>query len=477
MAISSWVTNPVKKRQGVLAAGDLVVFSFFVVGISVGNALVASRPIGATLRDVGWVWPLLLLGVHVLVFCTFNLYRLDVRGRGMTFHGSRLVVAETIVLAIAAVAWVFVETGVYGRQLLIFQAPIMVAGGAFWRVLFFASRERTPKRLGILGSESEVESVLDGLRDLPVPEYDVVNYLQDQAHSHGHRTDTGYEEGDVLTMPSTDTQTLEEIVHPAEIDTLVCSLYPKMQGQAFRVKEAIWFRQEGVEVYDLPSFCARHYGRIPVSAITSNWVLQETQVEREQSVAGRVRRVIDFLGAAVGLVIAAPLMVLIAAAIKLDTTGPILFTQQRLGLNRRPFTVYKFRTMVQNAEEKTGPTWAGEEDPRTTRVGHFLRKTRLDELPQLFNILKGEMAIVGFRPIRKHFADLLEDEIPFYRLRFSIKPGLTGWPQVRHDYSGSVEGQKKKFEYELFYLSNQSVLLDVYIVVKTVQVMLFGQGQ
>ncbi len=475
--MTGWITNPLKQRQGVLVLGDVVLFLLFVVGTAGCNALLASQPLSTTLGAVGWTWPLLLLGIQILVLYVFNLYRLDPQGRGTTFHGSRLLVAEGVVLGVGAVAWSLVGTGAYGRQLLIFQVPVMVVGGTLWRVWFFASREHVPKRLGVLGTGSEAEAVLDGLRDLPAPEYDVVNLMQGQSEAQSSPADLQSGHVEVQPLPDTDTQTLDAVAQPADIDTLVCSLKPEMPRHTSLVKEAIWLRQEGVEVYDLPSFCATHYGRIPLSTINADWVLQETRVEREQSVAGRARRVVNFLGAAVGLVLAAPLMVLIAAAIKLDSTGPVLFTQQRLGHNRQPFTVYKFRTMVQNAEEKTGPTWAGEEDPRITRVGHVLRKTRLDELPQLFNILKGDMAIVGFRPIRKHFADLLEEEIPFYRLRFSIKPGLTGWPQVRHDYSGSVEGQKKKFEYELFYLSNQSVLLDVYIVVKTVQIVLFGQGQ
>ncbi|NCO67356.1 MAG: hypothetical protein COY75_10055 [Nitrospirae bacterium CG_4_10_14_0_8_um_filter_41_23] len=154
-----------------------------------------------------------------------------------------------------------------------------------------------------------------------------------------------------------------------------------------------------------------------------------------------------------------------------------MFKQERLGQNEQPFTLMKFRTMIDNAEKTTGPKWASEDDSRITKVGKILRKARLDELPQFFNVLKGEMSFVGPRPIRKHFADMLAKEIPYYRLRFTVKPGLTGWAQVKGDYAGSKEGQKEKLEYDLYYIQNQSILFDLFIILKTVQTVLFRRGQ
>jgi lipopolysaccharide/colanic/teichoic acid biosynthesis glycosyltransferase len=147
----------------------------------------------------------------------------------------------------------------------------------------------------------------------------------------------------------------------------------------------------------------------------------------------------------------------------------VLFKQERLGLYQQPFIMYKFRTMIEDAEAQTGPMWTHMDDTRITHVGHILRKTGLDELPQLLNIIKGEMGFVGFRPIRKHFADILAQEIPHYHLRFILRPGVTGWSQVRYDYAGSKEGQLEKFQYELFYLQNASPLLDLFIIIKTLQ--------
>jgi lipopolysaccharide/colanic/teichoic acid biosynthesis glycosyltransferase len=146
-------------------------------------------------------------------------------------------------------------------------------------------------------------------------------------------------------------------------------------------------------------------------------------------------------------------------------------------MNERPFILIKFRSMVENAEKETGPKWAGENDLRITPVGKILRKTRLDELPQLFNVLRGEMSVVGPRPIRKHFADILAQDIPYYHLRFAVKPGITGWAQVCGDYAGSYEGQREKFKYDLYYIQNQSILFDLLILLKTVKTVLLRKGQ
>ena len=190
----------------------------------------------------------------------------------------------------------------------------------------------------------------------------------------------------------------------------------------------------------------------------------------------RGKRIFDILLSLFFLAVSSPLFLLIAIAIKLDSKGEIFFSQERLGYQSKPFNCIKFRTMVENAEKLSGPVWAGENDTRLTQLGRLLRKSRLDELPQLWNILKGDMSFVGPRPIRKYFADLLSNNIPFYGLRFSIKPGLSGWAQVNHDYAGSEEGQLEKFQYELFYIQNMSFVLDLLTIFKTARKMLRGEG-
>jgi lipopolysaccharide/colanic/teichoic acid biosynthesis glycosyltransferase len=171
-----------------------------------------------------------------------------------------------------------------------------------------------------------------------------------------------------------------------------------------------------------------------------------------------------------------PLMLLTALAIRIDSPGKVLFRQRRTGLNGGEFDLLKFRSMVEDAESKSGPTWAREDDPRITRVGRVIRTLRIDELPQLINILKGEMSFVGPRPERPVFVKQLEERIPYYGLRHAIRPGLTGWAQVQYAYSSSVEETEEKLRYDLFYVKNSSILLDMWIVLKTIKVVLQGSG-
>jgi exopolysaccharide biosynthesis polyprenyl glycosylphosphotransferase len=176
------------------------------------------------------------------------------------------------------------------------------------------------------------------------------------------------------------------------------------------------------------------------------------------------------------LIIVWPLMGLIALAIKIDSTGPVFYRQKRVRQNDQEFELIKFRTMVHNAEGQTGAVWAKKNDPRVTRVGKILRLTRLDEFPQLINILKEDMSFIGPRPERPEFVRELKEKIPYYSLRHSVKPGITGWAQVNYRYGASIEDAIEKLQYDLFYIQNMSLLLEIRIFLKTIQVVLFGKG-
>ena len=212
--------------------------------------------------------------------------------------------------------------------------------------------------------------------------------------------------------------------------------------------------------------------RNPGSALTSDLV---ATLDRRSN-GRRLKRSFDLVVGTLAAILSAPLVALIAVLIKLDTSGPVFFVQERLGRLERPFRCIKLRTMCDNAERLTGPVWASASDPRITRVGRVLRKTRLDELPQLLNVLRGEMSLVGPRPIRKHFADQLAQDIPFYRLRFLERPGLTGWSQVNSKYVSTFLEQVTKFRFECEYLTRQSLLFDIYIILRTGIVVLSGKG-
>jgi exopolysaccharide biosynthesis polyprenyl glycosylphosphotransferase len=191
----------------------------------------------------------------------------------------------------------------------------------------------------------------------------------------------------------------------------------------------------------------------------------------------RFKRLIDMTVAVVILTLGLPLWLILVLIIKLDSRGPIFYRQERVGKDGRVFTIIKFRTMVQNAEQLTGPKWAEKDDPRITCAGRFMRKWRLDEFPQFINVLRGEMSLVGPRPERPYFVEKLKKEVPFYMRRLKVQPGITGWAQVKGTYDNTVEDVKQKLQYDFFYVENISLAMDFKILLHTVYVMLAGRGQ
>ena len=231
----------------------------------------------------------------------------------------------------------------------------------------------------------------------------------------------------------------------------------------------------GAKPLDFLEFYSSVTGRLPVDLVDSRWLLLNGFSSREASHLHRTRRIASFFVALGLLVLAAPVMCLIAIAILVDSGTPVLFRQERLGLFRRPFTLFKFRSMAVGAE-KDGPRWAQADDPRVTRLGRLLRKAHLDELPQLVNLLRGDVRLIGPRPIREQFADELRRRNRFYDLRFLYHPGVTGWPQVLGPYGSTEDEQLIKLEMDLYYFQNSTFLGDIYVLLKTVQKVLFGRG-
>ena len=231
----------------------------------------------------------------------------------------------------------------------------------------------------------------------------------------------------------------------------------------------------GLRVCRDTGFFERHLGRIDLRTVDANWLL-----EADGFTAGRVtaavKRLGDVLVSLTLLLLTLPLMVLTALLIKLDSAGPVLYRQERTGLHGRPFTLLKFRSMRTDAEDAGKPRWAQVGDARITRVGSFIRPMRIDELPQLFNVLRGEMSMIGPRPERPQFVEELAQIIPFYRERAYVKPGLTGWAQVNFPYGASIDDAREKLAYDLYYVKNRSPLLDLLILASTVRVILFREG-
>lgn len=190
----------------------------------------------------------------------------------------------------------------------------------------------------------------------------------------------------------------------------------------------------------------------------------------------KIKRLMDIVFSLIILIITLPITLLVALAIKIDSEGPVFFKQIRVGKDGKEFKIYKFRSMIKDAEKHTGPVWSTKDDPRITRVGKIIRKFRLDEIPQFINVLRGEMSLVGPRPERPYFVEKLSQEIPLYKRRLKVKPGITGWAQVKHKYDESIEDVKKKLQYDLYYIENISLRMDLKILFRTIFVVLFGKG-
>jgi sugar transferase (PEP-CTERM system associated) len=241
------------------------------------------------------------------------------------------------------------------------------------------------------------------------------------------------------------------------------------------VRELLQLRLEGVKVEDATSWLEKMSGRIEVDNLYPSWLIFS---EGFRFSAGfmLMRQMLSMLIALICLVLLLPIIPLVALAIMLDSKGPVVYKQKRVGRNNVPFYVYKFRTMRQDAEAGTGAVWADLDDPRITRVGKFLRASRLDEIPQLWCVLRGDMAFVGPRPERPEFVDWLTKEIPYYPVRHVVRPGITGWAQVRYKYGNTVEDAKEKLQYDLFYIKNISFGLDFLIMFQTIKTIILARG-
>jgi sugar transferase (PEP-CTERM system associated) len=241
------------------------------------------------------------------------------------------------------------------------------------------------------------------------------------------------------------------------------------------VEELLALRLAGVKVEEATSWLERITGRIEVEQLYPSWLIF-AEGFRFSILNRSLRRLLNVTAALFGLVLSLPLLPFIALAVKLGSAGPVFYRQQRVGQGGKVFYCYKFRTMRKDAEADTGATWASDDDPRITRMGKFLRSSRLDEIPQLWCVLKGNMSFVGPRPERPEFVEWLSREIPFYGVRHAVRPGITGWAQIRYKYGNTVGDAREKLQYDLFYIKNASVGLDLLILFQTIKIVLLGRG-
>ncbi|MFT4172410.1 MAG: TIGR03013 family PEP-CTERM/XrtA system glycosyltransferase [Rhodocyclaceae bacterium] len=269
-------------------------------------------------------------------------------------------------------------------------------------------------------------------------------------------------------------RSLLETVRDLEVDEIIIAVRER-RGGALPLAQLLDCKLAGIKVLDLSCFFERVQGQVRVDSLRASWLIYGEGF-RQGFMRTLVKRVFDVVAAIVLLILAAPVMFVTVLAILFEDGGPVLYTQERVGQGGRAFKVVKFRSMRTDAEGDGKPRWAQSNDDRVTRVGRLIRKARIDELPQLLNVLVGDMSMVGPRPEREYFVDQLTAQVPFYAVRHSVKPGVTGWAQVRYQYGASIDDSVQKLQYDLYYVKNHTLFLDLMVLAETVRVVMTGEG-
>lgn len=335
-----------------------------------------------------------------------------------------------------------------------------------WRRMFLVvnAMPKFAERAVILGDGWLAESLIKELESRPEIGIRVAGQIKSLQNGNGNLGHASSEE---------QIESILQSFKPFRPSRIIVALTER-RGQ-MPVAALLQMKSRGVRIHDGAEIYEAATGKVPVESLRLSWLLFSPGFHLSRLVL-LSQRLVSLIVSAIGLLLCLPLIPLIALGIRLTSPGPVLFRQKRVGLGGEIFECYKFRTMRVGAESQTGPTWASEDDPRITPFGRFLRRCRLDEIPQLWNIFRGDMNLVGPRPERPEFMDLLKSEIPHYDLRHTVRPGLTGWAQIRYRYGSSIKDTREKLCYDLFYIKNMSPGLDLLVLFQTMKIVLLGRG-
>ena len=402
----------------------------------------------------------LVFAIWIIVFFINRLYEIRRIKKDFKFYGQ--LIQNLLINALLAVLIFYTITGHFSdikpQTILVVLLLIFAVLFLLWRKIFYqiVSGKALQNNLAIVGISPESLLLAEEIITKPELSYKL-NLIVNPDHSDIP------EKFQVVTIIKDITDLKNQLIKN-KINTVVAvnnsSYSPEVARYLF---ESIDLK---IQYFNLTDFYEKITGKIPITALERNWFLENISQKNNQLFIV-VKRAIDILFAAFFGLISLVLLPFIVLLIKLESKGPFIYKQKRVGLSNKVFTVYKFRSMVQNAE-KNGAQWAQKNDARVTKIGKFMRKTRLDEIPQFWNIIIGNMSFVGPRPERPEFVEQLKQEVPYYNERHLIKPGLSGWAQINYPYGASVEDAKQKLQYDLFYIKNQSTALDISIILKTI---------
>jgi sugar transferase (PEP-CTERM system associated) len=379
----------------------------------------------------------------------------------------RVVAGLVVAAALSALAYYAIPNLEIGRGMLALTTLIGIASSIVARLLFdrIVDQDLFKRRVLVYGAGRRASSLLDLRRRSDQRGFRLVGFIPTEG-------DEGSTPADRLMQRPDD---LYSWVVQNPIDEIVVAMDDRRRG--FPMYEFLECRLAGIEIIELPTFLERETGKVRLDVLNPSWIIFGEGF-RASLIQRAIERVVDVAVSLSLLILAAPAILLTAVAIKLEDglDAPIVYRQRRVGQHGVEFDVLKFRSMRIDAEPSGQAIWAGKDDPRITRVGAFMRKARIDELPQLINVLRGDMSFVGPRPERPEFVQKLEHTIPYYRERHSVKPGITGWAQLCYPYGSSEKDALEKLQYDLYYVKNRSLLFDLAILIQTVEVVLWGKG-
>jgi sugar transferase (PEP-CTERM system associated) len=416
----------------------------------------------------GWGWLKILLFTLIVQgsFYLFDLYDFQMIRRWSALL-PRLVQAVGLAAITLALIFYALPRVMTGRGVFLLSLLLMTLLMTSWRLVarWLLGHPRLVERVLILGTDKNAVELARETLERPEAGYHIVGFVGDDAKLVGKS----------LLNPCVVgiSDELETLIQQHQAERLVVALSDRRGRLPLDALLRLRLSNE-IEIEEAESFYERLTGKLSTETLRPAWLIFSGGT-RGLRIYQRARRALEVMCALAGLLLAAPLMLLVALAIKLDSRGPVFYTQERVGLHNRLFRIIKFRSMRTDAEA-AGPVWAGQSDARVTRVGRIIRKLRIDELPQFINILRGEMSLVGPRPERPVFVAQLAQEIPWYAQRHLVRPGLTGWAQVCFPYGASVEDAMEKHKYDLYYIRNQSPLLDGLIMLETARLVLFGRN-
>ncbi|RQO58715.1 sugar transferase [Paucibacter sp. KBW04] len=436
----------------------LILFAVVAVVLSQGDAASSAIPFVAS-------HGLSLAGCMFVINSASGLYQ-HVHNRSVTESCARALLGLMFGLPLAYAIFSFLPANSSHRDLVTLVAMAAVAAVMVHRVYAAHSgaQSRLRTRILIFGSGQAARSVGQTLKASD-PHAQIVGYLPGP-----NEESSCIPSSEILEMRGSLTETARQL----QVNEIVVALSER-RGGSMPLRQLLDCKIYGIRVVDIATHFEKTLAQIKISHVNAGWLIFGDGFN-QGVVRTAIKRVFDVICAAAIFVAALPVMLVTAVLIKLESAGPVFYRQERVGLNGKPFNVIKFRSMRTDAEKDGKPRWATVNDDRVTRVGRFIRKVRIDELPQLINVLQGDMSMVGPRPERQYFVDELVSKIPYFAVRQSVKPGVTGWAQVRYEYGSTVEDSVEKLQYDLYYVKNHTLFLDLLIMLETVAVVLTGKG-